>query len=93
MKEVSENGGNANKSYMLQQKGGAISGHHTQKESLHLTNQTFSVENSAMHLKEQLERYKEAIGDTIFGDIKSIKRASRRRQKETTGRNNMDLSS
>ena len=32
----------------------------------HLSNQTLSIENSAIHLKEQLERYKEVIGDTVF---------------------------
>ena len=34
--------------------------------TIHLSNQTLSIENSAIHLKEQLERYKEVIGDTVF---------------------------
>ena len=48
MKEASEHGGHANKSLLQHHQKGTISGNHTQKESLHLTNQTFSVENSAM---------------------------------------------
>ena len=35
-------------------------------KSLHLSNQTFSIENSAIFLKEQLERDKDAIGERTF---------------------------
>ena len=30
---------------------------------------SISIENSAIYLKEQLERYKDAIGESLFADV------------------------
>ena len=46
------------------------SGNQHKRQNSHVSNQ--SIENSAIMLKEQLERYKEALGDTLDQRMSSI---------------------
>ena len=55
-----------------------------------------SVDHTAIHLKEQLEKYKYAIGESLFGDgpqMKSFNRSKRFDSKKgPEGRNQQALS-